>query len=142
MLALFDELDEFQRRWRVFKPRPDLRDEMEARYRAALADPDARLFVAMDGSDVVGMALGQMGRPSKLSDELALELSSFIVLPSHRRSGVGRALARAIGRFARARGLERVTLGTYADNDGALNFWKSLGFQARTVSMTVAAEDL
>jgi GNAT superfamily N-acetyltransferase len=142
VLLLFDELNQVQSGWRVFEPRPGLRGEMDMRYRAALADPDARLLLAVDGDEVVGMAMGHVHRPSLYSDELALDLSSFMVRPSHQRRGVGRALTRAIGRFARDRGVERVTLRTFAQNEGALRFWTTLGFEIRIIQMTAPADTL
>jgi ribosomal protein S18 acetylase RimI-like enzyme len=142
VLGLFDDLNQMQSGWRVFEPRPGLRAEMRKRYSAALADPDARLLVAVDGGEVVGMAMGYVHRPSLYSDEVALELSSFIVRPSHRRRGIGRALTRAIGIFARERGVERVTLKTFAQNEGALRFWRSLGFETRIIQMTAPADTL
>jgi ribosomal protein S18 acetylase RimI-like enzyme len=142
VLGLFDDLNHVQSGWRVFEPRTGLRAEMQKRYRAALDDPDARLLVAVEGGEVVGMAMGYVHRPSLYSDDVALELSSFIVRPSHRRRGVGRALTRAIGIFARERGVERVTLKTFAQNEGALRFWKSVGFETRIIQMTAPAVTL
>ena len=140
MLGLFAELNELQASWRVFPTRPGVAEEMQVRYRAALADPGARLLVAADGGQLVGMALGQIHRPSSYSDELAVELSSVIVHALYRGRGVGAALTAAIGRFARERGIERVTLKTFARNEEALRFWESLGFEARIVQMTARSD--
>ena len=140
ILDLFAKLNEAQSSWRVFAPRANIGREMEGRYRSALANPDAVLVVASEGADVVGMALGQLHRPSSFSDEWAVELSSAIVKAPHRNRGVGRALASEIGRFARERGVGRVTLKTFAQNEEALAFWSKLGFEPRIYQMTAPAD--
>jgi GNAT superfamily N-acetyltransferase len=139
-MELFEELDRLQLPWRVFPPRPTTLAEVEERYRGALDDPDAAFLVAEDEGRVVGMALGILGRPSSYSNEEAVELSRVFVRPEARRRGVGAALAGAVAEFARARGIRRITLKTFAANEGALAFWKRLGFQPRIVQMTAAAD--
>jgi ribosomal protein S18 acetylase RimI-like enzyme len=142
ILELFGRLNEAQSAWRVFAPRADIASEMETRYRSALANPDALLVVASEGDEVVGMTLGQLHRPSSYSDEWAVELSSAIVKASHRNRGIGGALAAEIGRFARERGVERVTLKTFVHNEEALRLWASLGFEPRILQMTAPADRL
>jgi ribosomal protein S18 acetylase RimI-like enzyme len=98
--------------------------------------------VATDGDDVVGMAMGEVNRPSSVSDELAVELTTVFVRPSHRRRGLGRALTVEVARFARRRGVDRVTLRTFSQNRGALRAWRHLGFRPRIVQMTALASEL
>jgi ribosomal protein S18 acetylase RimI-like enzyme len=141
-LAMFDELNQLQAPWRVFAPRQGIGNEMAQRYRAALQDPDALLVVADDGGDVVGMAAGHVHRPSTFSEEIAVELSSVYVRPSHRRRGLGRALTAEVARFARQCGVSRVTLRTFAQNDEALEAWRRIGFEPRAVQMTARPERL
>jgi ribosomal protein S18 acetylase RimI-like enzyme len=143
ILSLFHELDRYQADWRVFSPRVGFREDMRAYYEAALHDPDALLVVAeTEDGVVVGMALGRLHRPSSFSDELAVELSSAVVSTARRGEGIGRALAAEIGRFARATGVERVTLKTFSRNQPALRFWRSLGFEPRIVQMTIRCAEL
>lgn len=141
-MDLFRHLSDHQAPWRVFAPRASFVSDMESRYRAALEDPDALLLVAEDGagSDLVGMALGQLHRPSLFSDELAVELSSVIVLPEHRGRGIGRALAEEVGRFARSRGARHVILKTFAQNEEATAFWLAQGFVPRAIQMVAPAD--
>jgi ribosomal protein S18 acetylase RimI-like enzyme len=143
ILALFSELDRHQADWRVFSSREGFREDMRAYYKAALHDPDALLVVAeTEDGVVVGMALSRVHRPSSFSDELAVELSSAVVSAARRGEGIGRALVAEIGRFARATGVERVTLKTFSRNEVALRFWQSFGFEARIVQMTIRSADL
>jgi len=139
-MSLFGELAGIQRVWRVFAPRPTLAADMESRYLAAMEDPDALLVVAEDrGGQVVGMALGHLHRPSTLSDETAVELSSVMVRPAIRGRGVGRALAEEVRRFAHRLGAPYVTLKTFAQNEGATAFWERVGFTPRVIQMVAPA---
>jgi GNAT superfamily N-acetyltransferase len=79
---------------------------------------------------------------SSISDDRVLDVSNVVVLPSHRRTGVARAMILALAAFARERGAGRLALKTYAQNDDAIRFWYSLGFRARYVQMTAALDDL
>jgi ribosomal protein S18 acetylase RimI-like enzyme len=142
VLELFDGLNRHQRLWRVFTPREGFATGMAGRLRDALADRDSFLVVATDEDEVVGMAMGQVNRPSSFSDELAVELSSVFVRPSHRRRGLARSLTVEVARFARRLGVRRVTLRTFSQNRGALRAWRRLGFQPRIVQMTALVSDL
>src|SRR5207237_110283 len=82
--------------WRVFPRRPTFRQETEASFRSSLADPEAVLLIVLDGDQVVGGAQGHVHRPSSFSDELAVELSSVVVRPSHRNRGIARTLVGAV----------------------------------------------
>jgi len=142
VMRMFDELAELQEGWRGFTPRTDLRGEMLRRYGADLADPDALLVVAELSGEIVGMAAGHVHRPSAFSDELAVELGSVFVVPEHRGRGVAGALTAEVARFARARGVERITLKTFAQNEEALVVWQKLGFEPRMVQMTAPVDRL
>jgi GNAT superfamily N-acetyltransferase len=141
-MEMFDELNRLQAPWRVFSPRPGLPREMERTYRAALEDPDAHVVVAEDDGRVVGMAVGHVHRPSSFSNELAVELSSVFVHPTHRHRGVARALTEEVAGFARGRGVERLTLKTFAQNEEAIEAWRRMGFEPRTLQMTATIDRL
>lgn len=79
-----------------------------SRGRGVADDPDG---------DVIGYAIALPGREATLS-ELA-------VAPGSRREGVGRTLVDAI---AYAAGAERLFVATPVDNEDALTFYESLGF--------------
>jgi ribosomal protein S18 acetylase RimI-like enzyme len=141
-MEIFAELDRLQAPWRVFPPRAGLAGEMERKYHAALADPDALLLVAEDEGKVVGMAVGHVHQPSTFSTDLAVEISSVYVRPSHRRRGVARALTAEVARFARSRGVARITLKTFAQNEEAVEAWARMGFETRSLQMTASVDRL
>jgi GNAT superfamily N-acetyltransferase len=139
-MEMFDELNRLQAPWRVFRPRNGLPREMERNYHASLLDPDAVLLVAEANGQLVGMAAGHVHRPSTFSTEVAVELSSVYVRPSHRRQGLARALTAEVARFARSRGVARITLKTFAQNEEAVEAWARIGFEPRALQMTAPAE--
>jgi ribosomal protein S18 acetylase RimI-like enzyme len=139
-MAMFEELNALQAPWRVFPPRPGMPSDMQRHYRAALDDPDAALVVAEDDGRVVGMAAGHVHRASSFSDDLAVEISSVYVAPTHRRRGIARALTAEVARFARDRGVARLTLRTFAQNEEAVEAWRRMGFETRSLQMTAPAD--
>ena len=80
--------------------------------------------------------------PSRFSDERALELSGVVVRSDFRGRGVGRALVAEAARFAQERGIPWVELKTFSPNQGAMEFWESLGFTPRVVQMTSSSAAL
>jgi ribosomal protein S18 acetylase RimI-like enzyme len=142
LLALHRRLDELQRPWRLFPPRRGFHAQMEARFRADVQREDVAFVVACDGADLVGMAVGEVGRPSSFSDEAAVEVSSVVVDPAHRNRGVARALVMEILAFARDHGVSRMTVRVFAQNEDALRFWSGIGFSTRIVQMTGTLEEI
>jgi predicted N-acetyltransferase YhbS len=141
-LGLLDELFRLEEPWRVFPPRPGIRDEAEARYRAARTDPDSVHLVAEVGGAVVGTVYARVAAVSTHSDAPAVELANLAVAEGHRGRGVGRALVAAVGRFAASRGVERVTVKAFAGNEAGLGFWSRMGFRPRMVQLTAPVEVL
>jgi GNAT superfamily N-acetyltransferase len=146
LVALFQELDRMQADWRVFTPRPGFYDEVGAKYREAMNNPDAVVLVAEDdegdGGEVVGMAYGEARIPSRFSDERALELSGVVVRSGFRGRGVGRELVAEAARFASDRGIDWIELKTFAPNRGAMQFWEDLGFEPRVIQLTAPTRAL
>jgi ribosomal protein S18 acetylase RimI-like enzyme len=80
--------------------------------------------------------------PSRFSDERALELSGVVVRSGFRGRGVGRELVHEAARFAQERDVEWVELKTFAPNQGAMEFWETLGFTPRVVQLTQTTDAL
>ncbi len=140
VMDLFHELAALQEPWRVFTPRPNLREEMRRRYHADVADPDALLVVAEQDGGIVGMASGHLHKPSSMSEELAVELGSVYVRPEYRDRGVAAALTAEVAQFASERGVRRITLKTFAQNKEALVAWQRMGFEPRMVQLTASVD--
>lgn len=142
VMRLFHELASLQESWRVFTPRPNLSEEMRRRYQADVADPDALLVVAELDGEIVGMAAGHLHKPSSMSEELAVELGSVYVRREYRERGVAGALTGEVALFAQERGVQWITLKTFAQNEEALLAWQRLGFEPRMVQLTAPVERL
>lgn len=90
-----------------------------------LDDPGDPRFVAVDGDDVVGYlaVIVQVGWSSHVGEV------RVVVDPTHRRRGVGRALARAGLVHALELGLRKVVVQVVADQEPTLAMFSSLGFE-------------
>ena len=96
-------------------------------------------FVARDGSALVGAVnCGTDGRRGYLSH--------LAVRRSHRMRGLGRTLVERCLAALKRFGIPRCNLFVYADNAGALAFWRKLGWQSweeRGVrGMSIDVEDI
>ena len=82
-------------------------------------------FTAWDGEQLVGAILcGQDGRRGYIHH--------LAVASSYRRRGIGKELvARCLGAL-QATGIDKCHLFVFADNPGAQDFWKSVGWSHRT----------
>jgi GNAT superfamily N-acetyltransferase len=142
VLGLIEELEALQRPWRVFPSRPTLLDEIGRRYATTIDNGRDLLLVAAADGDVIGTAYAHVSVPSSISDQRAVELSGVIVHPEFRGQGVGRALAVEAARFATERGVHRLTVRVFAQNEQGLKLWSAMEFEPRMLQMTVVASQL
>ncbi|MGQ0840117.1 GNAT family N-acetyltransferase [Actinokineospora sp.] len=91
-----------------------------------LLPPPAAIFVAEDGSDVVGTALLKPAQPG-LGDHVAN--AAFMVDPDRAGQGIGRRLAEHVLDAARALGYTAMQFNAVVStNTAAIALWTSLGF--------------
>jgi len=110
---------------REFSPNPEKQSEA---LEAILADRSrGRIFVAREGSEVVGMA-SLLYTISTAEGGKAALFEDLIVDPKHRRKGIGSKLVSYVIQQARAEGMLRITLLTDLENDTALGLYRKLGF--------------
>ncbi len=94
------------------------------RMQALIGDPDTVALVACDGSGVQriqGLALMHFA-------DLQAHLVLLCVQPARQRQGTGRRLLDWLVASARVAGLEAINLELRADNAGALQFYRAMGF--------------
>ena len=106
-----------------------LRRFTEGEEREFIASLDEReaIFVAERDDVVVGFQ--GLSRFARWSDSMAHVGNVLtMVVPEHRGSGVGRALAGRTFAFARWNRYEKVSTYIIADNEAALAYYESLGF--------------
>jgi len=128
-IRLWHELEDAQGPTRLYPIAPDAEDRIRASFRAGIASSDADLLVAFDGDEPVGMALVHLERPSKMSDERAVELSRVVVRSDRRGTGAGRALIDAAAGWGRQRGIRTLVAAVFVANEGSGRFWRALGFE-------------
>lgn len=90
-------------------------------WRGELASPLGLHLVA----EIEGRVVAQIGTKRVLDE---LHVTTLAVLPEHRRHGLGRALLQAA--LERTEGARRVVLEVRSRNEGAILFYRSLGFAA------------
>ncbi|HYD54030.1 MAG TPA: GNAT family N-acetyltransferase [Gemmatimonadaceae bacterium] len=102
-------------------------ERAETRLRRWLADGDYRALLFEEKGATVAYVLLTM-------EEDSAYIRQFLVLPAHRRGGVGRRVVELLLREA-IPPTARVTLDVLASNRGAHAFWRSVGFADYAVRM-------
>ena len=99
-----------------------------ALYEEWLAEPDAFVLVAQDGSRPVAYALVHMRGTEEtwVTGDRVAELETLTVLPEYRSHGLGRALIDAVHGELRRLGVTQWAVGVIATNDDALRFYERL----------------
>ena len=110
-------------------PAGGARQQLEARYLEALADPDRHLVIATgEGGEPLGMALFTVATANPLLDIPAVHVSHAVVADRHRRRGAGKALVAAAAAFAEERGLDQLVVSVHPGSREANRFFARLGF--------------
>lgn len=92
-----------------------------------MAEPPGRTVVAVDDHLVVGTATMGPNRPGRGSH---IATGSFMVSPSARRVGVGRALGEHVVEWATQAGFRGIQFNAVVEaNEPAVRLWQSLGFR-------------
>ncbi|HEX4213165.1 MAG TPA: GNAT family N-acetyltransferase [Candidatus Dormibacteraeota bacterium] len=100
-----------------------------------LGDPDALLLAAVGEGSVVGHLVGAFSAASPMWLVPRAELVSMYVRPDHRGLGVGSGLVGRFTAWARDRGAVRLHVTAYADNEGALRFYRRHGFAPLSIQL-------
>ncbi len=106
-----------------------LPDAIQARLVEGLRQtPGARVWLALDGPDAVGVCVGFLGYSTFQALPL-LNIHDLAVLPGRRGRGTGRALLAAAEALAVAEGCCKLTLEVQDDNTPARRLYESFGFR-------------
>lgn len=98
------------------------------------ADDNLCVVAEMDGR-IVGYLAGRIGGPSGIRSIRSADLESIFVVDDVRGRGVGRALAGVFLRWCGEQEAQRVSVTAYASNDGAIRFYRRLGFEPKEVAL-------
>ena len=108
-----------------------------------LTAPDVAVFVAVQGTQVVGYAYaGLEGRDYMALRGPAGALYDIVVDPMHWRGGIGRKLLDATLAFLAECGAPRVVLSTAEQNEAAQHLFASAGFRRTMIEMTRELDDV
>lgn len=92
-----------------------------------MEQPPGQTVVATEGAGIIGSAKMGPNRPGR-GDHIAT--ASFLVDPSHRSHGVGRALGQYVIHWARRVGYGGIQFNAVVENHHpAVHLWQSLGFE-------------
>lgn len=103
-------------------------------YAGLVEDPQCLCLLADGGA---GHLIGRLRRPDPLRpDAVTAVLESMRVAPERRREGIGGALVDRFLAWARERGASEMSVQAYAQNAGALAFYRAHGFRPFLVALT------
>lgn len=103
-----------------------------------------KIFVAIDEGAVIGYTcVWGCTRPEDISEapqHYAL-VTELVVLASHRKRNIGRALLRTALAYARKGGASCARIAVFADNHAARSLYRSEGFVDREITLEVPLAD-
>lgn len=111
-------------------------EEVAEAYRDFLHQDGARGFIAFGGGRAVGYVLSVIRhRPENAfcPARSLVYVDQISVDPGYQGQGVGRGLMEAVIRYAKESGIDDIEVETWAFNTAAQGFFRSLGFEPRTI---------
>jgi ribosomal protein S18 acetylase RimI-like enzyme len=103
-------------------------EAVRARLSELLEEPRARVLVAEDDESAVVGAASLWIKPDLAHGDTVVEVPMLVVAEDHRREGVGRLLMEEIRRLATENDASLIELVATRKNEGAREFYRSLGF--------------
>lgn len=97
---------------------------------------EGTLLVAEHEAEIVGLVCVFSKVRSTAVDEEEYQyayISDLVVLPSHRKTGLGRALLEAAERYAQSKGASLLRLSVISTNFSAREFYRDYGFNEKVV---------
>ncbi len=96
------------------------------------------LYVAREGGKVVGYAAINIRDYdwAGMVKRRVLYIDEFGVSQAHRRQGIGRFMMEQLGALGRQLGCTGMQLGVYPQNEAAVAFYKSCGFEVQSVTLS------
>ncbi|MCP4424086.1 MAG: GNAT family N-acetyltransferase [Chloroflexi bacterium] len=92
-------------------------------------------FLAEMEGRAVGYLVGYLKNKSSLRPIQLTELESMFVQAEFRDRGIGADLVSRFLKWSRDEGAERISVTAYAANDGAIRFYRKLGFNPKCLTM-------
>ena len=127
----------------LHRPPEEMATEYLAFLRAECAAKDGQWFVAVDRSQAVGFLC--VWRHELLDEYMAQPvecayISDLVVLPEYRRHGIGPRLIAEAERYAQARGVTLIKIGSLARNYLSKELYRRLGFRDYSIQFVKKVE--
>ncbi len=101
-----------------------------------IKDKDYKLYIAVEGSEVVGFILMTIKKSGKcLKVRKYGHIEEAAVDKNHRRKGVARAMMNFVLDYFKKRGLKYAHIGVEVDLPIARKAWESMGFKQETIEL-------
>jgi ribosomal protein S18 acetylase RimI-like enzyme len=110
------------------------KEEGHAHFSKLVSGDDSVCLLATTGEAVIGYLVGYLWHGGNLRPIKLAELESMYVHQNWRSRGVGRQLADEFLRWAKQQGVQRVSVTAYAANMRAIEFYRGLGFEPKSLS--------
>ena len=111
---------------------------------AMLEDPNIRIFVAVEGTKVLGYGfcmLKTYQHDPVIADHTELYIDDLCVDEGSRGKHIGTRLYEEICQYARLRKCDAITLNVWACNGAALAFYESLGLTPQKIGMEMLLKE-
>jgi GNAT superfamily N-acetyltransferase len=131
ILVLWEELAEYHERLSPFYERCEgALGNFDTSIRQCIESPNSLVFVCLDQGQVIGYANCSIElHPPVIACREYGFIVEMVVARNHRRRGAATLLFRhALDWFA-SRGIDRVELNVSDENEAAMRFWSSQGFE-------------
>lgn len=102
-----------------------------------IADPNARILLAVAGDDVVGHLIATFVTASAMWTAPSAEIVSTFVCASWRGKTIGSRLVSNFVSWAKDRGAQRLTVSAYASNTDAVRFYRRHGFSPLSLNLAL-----
>lgn len=102
------------------------------------------VFVAVEEEKVVGYGFCQIKtyeHDPVIADHTELYIDDLCVEEKRRGQGIGKAIYKAILKYAKLRKCYNVTLNVWSCNEGAMKFYESLGLKPQKVGLETLLEE-
>lgn len=101
-----------------------------AYYRQKFTDPAHVAFIAEDADgNAVGYVIGCATNKFRYRKVKTGELENMFIVPQWRGKGVGKVLIHALKHWMKTKGVGRVYVSAYANNEEAVRFYRKCGFE-------------
>jgi ribosomal protein S18 acetylase RimI-like enzyme len=99
---------------------------------ASIRAEDAVVFIAKDGSEIIGAILAWVRQPREIPVLIPrgwVSVENLVVAGPYRHLGVGQALMERVHLWAEERGLKQIQLTVWEFNQDAIEFYEKLGYE-------------